>query len=633
MKRLFVLIYLFSTFTTSAQFSQTLKGLDLIKEAKQKDSLLVASPTKLKTYLSSEIYNLYYEREKLGQFKNILEAHKSRMDAVKRPFLGGAYWYVLGKYEERLSPSKALRYYLRAFDYFQQDRDTLGLIFTQFGITEARRTSFGSTTGDTIKTRRGLETAILWAKKIKSPEMEASGWNQLGAHNLNTTKNNAYLLYTSQQAYQAIQKLPEVTPTHVDVFINLAMDYRNTKEMAKSKFFLDNTLFILKNKYPNKWKLALCYQYLGIHESIQKNIDKAESNFLKSLSICDSSMVKEKYLLLQNIALFYKNYKINLEKSIQFSYQSQTLQIQLFKENNSLQLNELSVQYETEKKDLLNKNLQEQNKFVEKRQRYYIYLIIAIACGLLISTYLVIKLRKTNAKLSQANTEIEEFNRTRSYLFGIIAHDLMRPAQAISGVSLLLDEFIQRKDWAQVKEVGIDIVQSANQLQSQSENLIRWALVQKNLKILTKEEFEVEPILDEVIQIFKLYADWKKVQISVQGTSEGKKIFADKKGLHLVFRNILDNALKASPEGSTLMIQLSVVNGHVQLTIQDQGEGMPADTLEKIQWVIAHPYQHERYLKDVGIGTVVIALFAQQNKLLIDLISDYSSGTCYKIIF
>lgn len=627
----------FSFFLISAlsfgQYSRTLKNLPLLKTSAEKKQLLNSEPNKLSTYLSCEIYNLYFDREKLGEFKNILIAHDQKMQKSKRPIHGGAYWYIRGKYEEKIAPSKALKLYFKSADYFKKDKDTLGLIFTTYGISEANRYTFGSTAGDTSKTRKNLEQAILWAKKINSPEMEASGWGQLGSHNLSTSRNNNYLLFTSKKALEAVNKLKSATPTHIDVFINLSLDLRIKEEYKESKEYLDSAFVLVTNLYPNKWKLALCYQYLGILETEIGNNLMAEKYFLNSLDICDKEMIKEKYQSLQNLALFYNRIGVNPKKAFYYLDEAFKFQKEVFKERNSIELNELSIQYEIEKKEIENKYLQEKNKYIEKKELYYIYFISATTIGILGLAYLLLKLLKTNKKLSIANAEIEEFNRTRSYLFGIIAHDLLRPAQAISGVSTILETFIRRREWNQVQEVGYDLVQSANALQSQSENLIRWALAQKNLKIHTKEWVLLESIVEEVTNIFKLFAEWKKVKLQILGSSPVKMVYVDRKGLHLVIRNIIDNAIKASSEGDTVQIKINLIQDQVQLQIQDQGFGIPGEILEKVKWVIQNPYEHDKYLNEVGIGTVVIAIFSHQNNLKINVQSQPGQGTQFDILF
>lgn len=633
MKKTICTILILFNNITYGQFSKTVKGLEVIRNPKEKIEIIKNKPKKMSTYLSCEIYNLYFDREKLGQFKNIIVKQEERFVKSKRPLYGGIYWYIRGKYEERISPSKAMKYYLISKDFFKQEKDTLGLILTTYGLTEAKRYSFSSTAGDTSETRKEIEQAITWSKKINSPEMEASGYNQLATHIISTDGNTNKIIQKFHLANKAIKKIQTQTPTHIDIYLNLSTVYRKQGDNKKAKILLDSAHYLLTKKYPNKWKLSLYYQNSGILEAETKNYNLSEKHFLKAAEICDKEMIKEKFNAYQNLSIFYNKIKNDYKKSIIYMDRSLLLQDEIYKEKNVIQLNELNIKYELEKKNLINKNLLKQNEFSRKRQRYYFYLILTIAIGLIISTYLAIKLKTINKKLRKANLEIEESNRTRSYLFGIIAHDLLRPAQALSGVSTLIKAYIEKKQWDQVLEVCVDIVQSTNLLQSQSENLLRWAMSQKNLKLVSKEKFNIKEVLEEVTQIFKLYADWKKINIQIDDKTNDKDVYADKKGLHLICRNIVDNSLKASPEGSDIILELSNFNDCVQLRVQDQGLGIPKETLDKINYVIKNPYNYDKYLKDIGIGTVVIALFAKQNNLNIEIINCQNRGSEFKITF
>lgn len=616
-----------------AQVSKTLPGIPQITSESAKKALIQAHPKKLSSYLAAEMYNLSYDRNSLGQYKTLLLRQEGKMDKSPRPALGGAYWLLLGKYVHNENTALAIQYYTKAFEWFDRENISLGKIMAKVAEIEARKSTLNTTTGDTNLIRRQLQLALRMAKEDKAYEMEAIVWNQLSAHWASTQSSDSLLFQCSLNAQKALQKIEGYSLTHVVTFINLSQDYSSFNQEDSSSKYLKKSLYLLKTTLKSNHLTFLCLRELGNLELSKGNLIKAEQYFLQALSILPEKISRNHELAYSSLSKLYSTGIINYQKA--FEYSSKQIQVskELFKERNNKIINELQVQYETKKKEQENAQLLIKNQLILEKNQSYLILIFFISVGLSILGYLVWRLRQLNINLRQANTKIEEFNRTRSYLFGIIAHDLLRPAQALSGVSTLLEAFIRQKEWDQVQDVAVDLAQSANQLQSQSENLIRWALSQKNLKIQTREWVLLENVIEEVTGIFKLYAEWKNISIQTLGSSLEKMVFVDRKGLHLVIRNILDNALKASPEGSSIKVRISVISDQVQLQIQDQGNGIILETLEKMQWVIQNPYQHDKYLKDVGIGTVVIALFSHQNNLVIDIGSQLGKGTQFDILF
>lgn len=616
---------------TFGQVSKPLQGIPQIITHKSKIEIIKKRPHKLESYLAAEMYNLSFDRESLGEFKEILIAQEEKIGKSKRPAHGGAYWLILGKYYHNVKVDQAIKYYQKSYDWFERENIKIGQIMAKVAEIEAMKNTISTTSGDTSLIRKQLIETLQWAQEDKAYEMEAIIWNQLGAHYASTENNKELLLTCSKKAEACLNKIKIKSLSNVITLINLSQDYLNTNNIKLSKNKLDEAIFLLKNQVKNNHLNFLCLQNLADIALIENNYSKAELYLLESVSILPKDKFRNLEMGYSRLREFYSNYKIDQKKALYFANLQITISKELFKEKNNKIINELQIKHETEKKDQENKILNEQNKFIKNRNRNYFYLLIFISLILLFLLILGRKLKTKNDLLALANFEIEEFNKTRSYLFGIIAHDLQRPAQAFASASVLMEEFLKNNDWKQMREISYYLSQSAFELQNQTENLLRWALVKKNLRIQNKELFPLSDLIHDVVSVFNLYTRLKNISITTEIESEIPNVYLDRKGLHLVVRNILDNAIKASPENSQVKIIIQQNSTTISIQIQDVGPGIEKSKLDSIKYILSNPFEHEKEFDSIGIGTVVIALFSKQNKINVEIESTLYQGTTYTL--
>jgi signal transduction histidine kinase len=104
---------------------------------------------------------------------------------------------------------------------------------------------------------------------------------------------------------------------------------------------------------------------------------------------------------------------------------------------------------------------------------------------------------------------------------------------------------------------------------------------------LQRSVFPMMDLVQESVGVVGVLAEDKKQTISVAGDNE-ISIFADRSFLRMAVINLLDNAVKYSPSGSTIRLILSVEESSsnqtvfVQLAIEDEGPGIPEDKASRV---------------------------------------------------
>jgi two-component system, NtrC family, sensor kinase len=109
-------------------------------------------------------------------------------------------------------------------------------------------------------------------------------------------------------------------------------------------------------------------------------------------------------------------------------------------------------------------------------------------------------------------------------------------------------------------------------------------------------EIDLQELITETIELARREAQKKNIRITVQNLKSKKIVWTDPYRLRQVLLNLITNAIHASESDQEIRIYLSVTDGEAEISITDQGTGIPEDLLEKI-------FEPFFSTKSVGEGT------------------------------
>ncbi|WP_417432078.1 PAS-domain containing protein [Kiloniella sp.] len=182
--------------------------------------------------------------------------------------------------------------------------------------------------------------------------------------------------------------------------------------------------------------------------------------------------------------------------------------------------------------------------------------------------------------LSEAHDKLARLNEQKDKFFSIIAHDLKGPFNALLGFSSLLSDRGESLSTEKTKEYGTMVHQSAEQVFKLLENLLEWSLLQ-----MGRMEYAPGPVsLDEVIQtnkvLFAPAADKKGVTLICKPTDY--IVLADFNMVDTILRNLINNAIKFTPEGGAVTIDTRSNGDFIELEVTDTGVGIAPDQISKL---------------------------------------------------
>lgn len=366
------------------------------------------------------------------------------------------------------------------------------------------------------------------------------------------------------------------------------------------------------------------YYYEIDPEKSQRHIDTAFS-LAHDMGLVDYQ--RELNYGFSEIAEFYGEY----DKALKYYKAYDEIEKRQLNQDMMDRLKSWEITLDNQQKDAEITLLQEVNAY-EARQKRMLWLGVgALSLILCLVAWLAIQLQKNRKQLSNQNEELSALNETKDKFFSIIAHDLRSPMVALQGVGQKLDYFIRKEKYEKLLEVGGKIDQSIDHLNHLLNNLLSWATSQNQQIPYHPERLKVNELIEENLALYRSLAETKSVSFQFQ--PDEKYIYADLNTVSTVFRNVLSNALKFSPENGTIHIKAFSKNDGLAVAITDQGRGMEQAQIDQFSSRLSKSTVGTKGEKGFGLGLKLCFEFMTLNQGSMHINSELEKGTTVELTF
>jgi len=397
---------------------------------------------------------------------------------------------------------------------------------------------------------------------------------------------------------------------------------------------LDKAIIYFNMAWKKFQELGWLYYEADIQQGIanvlckQGKVEEAISYYNKSIQLAhqfkrELLLKKLIYLGLSEVYQKKGDYKHALDNHILYSqYNDSVVEKQKFE-----QIANLEKQYETEKKENEIIRLQTKQELTDVQLRKnkqlkqlgFITVILLLVFIFFVLTRYSDKIKsnqlleKKNRQIEQSENELRLLNAAKNKFFSIIAHDLKNPFHTVMGYSYLLSKDYDRFSEDERRKFAADIHQSANSIFRLLQNLLEWSRSQTGRLKYSPYDIEFKRILENSISVLLSHAEQKNISIKYDYLDD-LRIFADPLMIETVLRNLINNAIKFTPENGLIEIKAIQAEDQISICVNDSGIGISKEDVSNLFQIDSKVKRRGTNDEDgSGLGLILCKEFVDKN--------------------
>jgi two-component system sensor histidine kinase/response regulator len=238
------------------------------------------------------------------------------------------------------------------------------------------------------------------------------------------------------------------------------------------------------------------------------------------------------------------------------------------------------------------------------------------------------ELETAYAEIVVANKELEVLDTAKLEFLKIISHEIRTPLNGILGFTELLKN---RIDSPQLLEYVQYLELSADRLQRFSFQALLITELRTHVYKIQPELILVSHVVDETEKLFGKKLHDKGIQLEMDADATFFTIMADRKLFQICVENLIDNALKYSPENAIVSVNAYSTEEGSVVEFTDLGPGFSAEAMANLFNVFGVGEKHVD--QNTGLHLSLIRLIMDAHHGDIKIINNQPSGTTVQLIF
>ncbi len=253
--------------------------------------------------------------------------------------------------------------------------------------------------------------------------------------------------------------------------------------------------------------------------------------------------------------------------------------------------------------------------------------------------YQKIKSQAENTKLKELNAQLIELNELKDKFIYITNHEIRTPLTIIKGYLELLRSILEEPA-EDVQEILEILENTTDELVEMIERLHMLEDLAQHQRKTVEEVIDLKPLMQKIYKEIAGLFHSRNIDLKIYIDKNPLFVKGDYRQVRLVLRELLQNALKFTPDGGQVRVRLELKNDNIHYSVQDNGIGIPIDRQEmifesfyEIQDVINHSSSSKDFMGGgLGIGLNLVKEIVDSLKGKIYLESEPEKGTFVKIL-
>ncbi|MBN6188397.1 HAMP domain-containing histidine kinase [Aneurinibacillus sp. BA2021] len=254
--------------------------------------------------------------------------------------------------------------------------------------------------------------------------------------------------------------------------------------------------------------------------------------------------------------------------------------------------------------------------------------IIIIFVLILLLIVFIRRMSRQNKVLEETNRKLAELDRVKTEFLANVSHELRTPLTVIMGYSELLAERLQKADNTADLKFVETMHRKSEDLLSLINDLIDFSRIESGRMELKLSRFKLEDIVDEIVEELATSVSMKQHTMEVEHADAPLYLLADRGKVKQITANLLQNAIKYTPNGGRIVVRTYVSGEAGCLEVEDSGIGISQEQIEQLY----QPFKqmdssYNKKYEGFGLGLAITKSLVQSHNGTIQVQSTVGKGS------
>jgi len=239
------------------------------------------------------------------------------------------------------------------------------------------------------------------------------------------------------------------------------------------------------------------------------------------------------------------------------------------------------------------------------------------------------EIERLGASFNRMLDRIQSLLKSMKEINDNIAHDLRSPLTRIRGIAEM--SLLKEKSIEAYKDMAASTIEECDILIAMINTMLDITEAEAGVNDAKAEQFELVALIQEACELFRPIAEEKKISLEAD-LPESLTMVSDRKKMQRIVTNILENALKFTPENGTVAVSAEAHDGEVQIDFKDTGVGISENDLPHI-FERFYRCDRSRSQGGVGLGLSLVKAYTESMNGTIHVESTLNQGSRFALRF
>ena len=242
----------------------------------------------------------------------------------------------------------------------------------------------------------------------------------------------------------------------------------------------------------------------------------------------------------------------------------------------------------------------------------------------LLSSYLLSQFEE----LSEARRRLEESDNFKTDIINVTSHELRTPLTVLNGYTLMLHDHYERFNEEERKRYLEYIASSCERLNAILDQFLTVSYFQRGTARASAKPTDLEELFEELKSAF-VPDQSRRIESEVRPSH--LTVLTDRSYLMLLLNNLVENAIRFSPEDAPVMVRAEKADGGVQISVRDYGRGLDSGDVQYIFQPFTRLEETDKHRIGTGLGLYIVRLVADLLGIEVNVESEPESGTTFHL--